>query len=366
MFEVVDDDEVKDLGEVVVVATGDAGCRRSSRQPSCRVGREPPQNGTRSAAAVRASSSRRPCSPALRPPRPRSGPVGGVSVARAGCRRPGRRGHDRDPARGRGHPGTRHVRDGQRAAGAGVPGRRLGCQRPERLPDRRRAGAPIPCGSAAGRRPRWSPSPSTCRRARRRWSPCGGAGCASRSWTRATCRTAAPSRSASGRTRCRTSSCEPCGCRPGSTASCSRARTTARAPTSRRCWRRKAGSAVQVGAMRATWRPWSVTKLSLHRRTARSAARRCRTGIPRLERAVWAGVLGGPTDPSPKRQRARRRRRMASTRPPKTYSPSARTGRHCEGCGSLVGTVRRTGRVTWPRPLRSSAPGGSAGSTSRF
>ncbi len=32
------------------------GCRRSSRQPSYRVGREPPQNGTRPAAAVRASS----------------------------------------------------------------------------------------------------------------------------------------------------------------------------------------------------------------------------------------------------------------------------------------------------------------------
>ena len=58
--------------------------------------------------------------------------------------------------------------------------------------------------------------------------------------------------------------------------------------------------------------------------------------------------------PSPKRQRPRRSRRMASTRPPKTYSPSARTGRRGGWSGRVAGMVRRTGCDS------------SAGSISRF
>ena len=50
---------------------------------------------------------------------------------------------------------------------------------------------------------------------------------------------------------------------------------------------------------------------------------------------------GGPT--SRTLQRPRRRRRMASTRPPGTYSPSARTGRRGGGFGGVAGMVRRAG-----------------------
>ena len=58
---------------------------------------------------------------------------------------------------------------------------------------------------------------------------------------------------------------------------------------------------------------------------------------------------------------------MASKRPPKTYSPSARTGRRDGGSGGVVGMVPRAGCDAWPRSLRSSAPvDSSAGSISRF
>ena len=54
---------------------------------------------------------------------------------------------------------------------------------------------------------------------------------------------------------------------------------------------------------------------------------------------------------------------MASKRPPKTYSPSARTGRRDGGSGGVVGMVPRAGCDAWPRSLRSSAPvDSSAGS----
>ena len=58
---------------------------------------------------------------------------------------------------------------------------------------------------------------------------------------------------------------------------------------------------------------------------------------------------------------------MASTRPPNTYSPSARTGRRNEGSGGVVGMVRRAGCDAWPGSLCSSATvDRSAGATSRF
>ena len=47
-------------------------------------------------------------------------------------------------------------------------------------------------------------------------------------------------------------------------------------------------------------------------------------------------------------QRPRMRRRMASTRPPGTYSPSARTGRRDGGSGGVTGTVRRAGSDALP------------------
>ena len=58
--------------------------------------------------------------------------------------------------------------------------------------------------------------------------------------------------------------------------------------------------------------------------------------------------------PYSRRQRPRRRRRMASTRPPQTYSPSFRTGRRSEGSGGVVGMVRCAGCDAWPGSLRSS------------
>ena len=50
---------------------------------------------------------------------------------------------------------------------------------------------------------------------------------------------------------------------------------------------------------------------------------------------------GGPA--SRTLQRPRRSRRMASTRPPGTYSPSARAGRRGGGSGGVAGMVRRAG-----------------------
>ena len=51
---------------------------------------------------------------------------------------------------------------------------------------------------------------------------------------------------------------------------------------------------------------------------------------------------------------------MASTRPPGTYSPSARTGRRGGGSGSVAGMVRRAGSDALPVSLRSTAPVGSS------
>ena len=102
------------------------------------------------------------------------------------------------------------------------------------------------------------------------------------------------------------------------------------------------------------------------RRRVRHTRRRTRPGS-RATCGRAGGRVWRTTDPSPKRQRPRRRRRMASTRPPKTYSPSARTGRRSEGSGAVVGMVRRAGCDAWPRSLRSCAPvDSSAGSTARF
>ena len=47
-------------------------------------------------------------------------------------------------------------------------------------------------------------------------------------------------------------------------------------------------------------------------------------------------------------QRPRMRRRMASKRPPGTYSPSARTGRSGGGAGGVAGMVRRAGPDALP------------------
>ena len=68
---------------------------------------------------------------------------------------------------------------------------------------------------------------------------------------------------------------------------------------------------------------------------------------------------GGPWT-NPELQRPPRRRRMASTRPPGTYSPSARTGRRGGGSGSVDGMVRRAGSDALSMSLRSTAPVGSS------
>ena len=44
---------------------------------------------------------------------------------------------------------------------------------------------------------------------------------------------------------------------------------------------------------------------------------------------------------------------MASTRPPGTYSPSARTGRRGGGSGGVAGMVRRAGSNALSMSLRS-------------
>ena len=56
---------------------------------------------------------------------------------------------------------------------------------------------------------------------------------------------------------------------------------------------------------------------------------------------------------------------MASTRPPGTYSPSARTGRRGGGSGSVAGMVRRAGSDALPVSLRSTAPVGSSAASIR-
>ena len=73
---------------------------------------------------------------------------------------------------------------------------------------------------------------------------------------------------------------------------------------------------------------------------------------------------GGPWT-NPELQRPPRRRRMASTRPPGTYSPSARTGRRGGGSGSVAGMVRRAGSDALPVSLRSTAPVGSSAASIR-
>ena len=52
---------------------------------------------------------------------------------------------------------------------------------------------------------------------------------------------------------------------------------------------------------------------------------------------------------------------MASTRPPGTYSPSARTGRRGGGSGGVAGMVRRAGSDALSMSLRSTAPVGQFG-----
>ena len=73
---------------------------------------------------------------------------------------------------------------------------------------------------------------------------------------------------------------------------------------------------------------------------------------------------GGPWT-NPELQRPPRRRRMASTRPPGTYSPSARTGRRGGGSGSVDGMVRRAGSDALAMSLRSTAPVGSSAASIR-
>ena len=73
---------------------------------------------------------------------------------------------------------------------------------------------------------------------------------------------------------------------------------------------------------------------------------------------------GGPWT-NPELQRPPRRRRMASTRPPGTYSPSARTGRRGGGSGSVDGMVRRAGSDALSMSLRSTAPVGSSAASIR-
>ena len=73
---------------------------------------------------------------------------------------------------------------------------------------------------------------------------------------------------------------------------------------------------------------------------------------------------GGPWT-NPELQRPPRRRRMASTRPPGTYSPSARTGRRGGGSGSVDGMVRRADSDALSMSLRSTAPVGSSAASIR-
>ncbi len=47
---------------------------------------------------------------------------------------------------------------------------------------------------------------------------------------------------------------------------------------------------------------------------------------------------------------------MASTRPPGTYSPSARTGRRSGGSGGVAGMVRRAGSDALPMFPRPTVP----------
>ena len=56
---------------------------------------------------------------------------------------------------------------------------------------------------------------------------------------------------------------------------------------------------------------------------------------------------------------------MASTRPPGTYSPSARTGRRGGGSGSVAGMVRRADSDALSMSLRSTAPVGSSAASIR-
>ena len=56
---------------------------------------------------------------------------------------------------------------------------------------------------------------------------------------------------------------------------------------------------------------------------------------------------------------------MASTRPPGTYSPSARTGRRSGRSGSVAGMVRRADFDALSMSLRSTAPVGSSAASIR-
>ena len=56
---------------------------------------------------------------------------------------------------------------------------------------------------------------------------------------------------------------------------------------------------------------------------------------------------------------------MASTRPPGTYSPSARTGRRGGESGGVAGMVRRAGSDALPMSLRSTAPVDSSATSIR-
>ena len=98
------------------------------------------------------------------------------------------------------------------------------------------------------------------------------------------------------------------------------------------------------------------------------------TSGPAPRQPGGGGVLPGPTRGGGRRvrppraqacplsvQRPRRRRRMASTRPPGTYSPSARTGRRGGESWGVAGMVRRAGSDALPMSLRSTAPVGQFG-----